>query len=113
MIASNKVGEVLVMSPAGRLDAHSAPDLQEEVLAHIDGGDTAVLLDMSGLTYVSSAGLRAILVAAKKLQEKSGRFALCGLSDSVAEVFEVSGFSSILDIHPDSASARAAMGASG
>jgi len=113
MIASNKIGQVLVMSPAGRLDAHTAPDLQEEVLAHVDRGDTCLLLDMSGLTYVSSAGLRAILVAAKKLQEKSGRFALCGLSDNVAEVFEVSGFSSILDIHPDSASAQAALGSAG
>ena len=51
-----------------------------------------------------------ILVAAKKLQEEDGRFALCGLSEQIAEVFEVSGFDTILAIHPDQAAALAAMG---
>ena len=109
-VASNKIGQILVMSPAGRLDAETAPGLQDQILTQIEAGETAVLLDLSALNYVSSAGLRAILVAAKKLQAEDGRLALCGLSEQIAEVFEVSGFDTILAIHPDQAAALAAMG---
>jgi len=109
-MASTKIGEVLVISPNGRLDGATAPGLQDHILAKIEAGDSAVLLEMSALSYISSAGLRAILVAAKRLQKNDGRFALCGLTRQVAEVFEVTGFDAILDIHPDQATALAAMG---
>lgn len=109
-VASTKVGQVVVISPAGRLDAETAPELQDQVVAQVDAGETAVLLDLSALDYVSSAGLRAILVAAKKLQEAKGKLALCGLSEQIAKVFEVSGFDTILDVHPDQSAALAAMG---
>ena len=108
-VATNKIGQVLVLSPAGRLDAETAPGLQDQILAHVEAGDTAVLLELSALDYVSSAGLRAILLAAKKLQELEGRFALCDMSEQIAEIFQVSGFDAILDIHPDQATALAAM----
>lgn len=109
-VASNKIGHVLVISPAGRLDAETAPSLQDQIMAQIDGGDTIMLLDLSALSYISSAGLRAVLVAAKKLQDVDGRLALCGLSEQIAEVFKVSGFDSILDIHADQTAALAALG---
>lgn len=109
-VENSKIGQVLVLSPAGRLDAETSPGLQDQIMGHIDGGDTAILLDLSSLTYVSSAGLRAILVAAKKLQEIGGRFGLCGMNEQIAEVFKVSGFDAILDIHTDQATALAALG---
>lgn len=100
-VACNKIGQVMVLSPAGRLDAETAPHLQDEIMTHVDSGETKVLLELSGVDYVSSAGLRAILLVAKKLQELEGRFALCGLSEPVAKVFQVTGFDAILDIHGD------------
>ena len=108
-VESNKLGQVLVLSPVGRLDAETAPGLQDQIVGHIADGETTMLLDLSDLTYVSSAGLRAILIAAKKLQELDGRFALCGLSDPVAEVFSVSGFDAILTIHVDQPTALTAL----
>ena len=63
------------------------------------GRSGQLLVDFSSLQYISSAGLRSILLAAKKLKSKGGRFALCSLSAAIKEVFDVSGFSSILDIH--------------
>ena len=109
-VENSKMGQVLVLSPAGRLDAETSPGLQDQIMRHIDGGDTAILLDLTSLTYVSSAGLRAILVAAKKLQEIGGKFALCGMNEQIAEVFKVSGFDAILDIHTDQAAGLTALG---
>ena len=94
-------GTTLVMSVEGRLDARSAPSFQEHVLARIEGGQTAVLVDFSLVDFISSAGLRAVLVVAKRLRDGDGRFAVCGLRDSVRDVFRVSGFESIIDTYPD------------
>lgn len=98
-----------ILSPAGRLDSHSAPGFEQEVLAAVAGGTTRMLIDFSKVQYISSAGLRIVLIAAKKLKAAGGKLALCSLNASIAEVFKVSGFGSILDIHPDQASALAAL----
>jgi len=98
-----------ILSPSGRLDSHTAPGFEQEVLAAVAGGTTRMLIDFSNLQYISSAGLRIVLIGAKKMKGVGGKLALCGLSDSIADVFKISGFSSILDIHPDQASALAAL----
>ena len=72
-------------------------------------GTQKLLIDFAKLDYISSAGLRVLLIAAKRLKESDGRFAICSLNDNVADVFAVSGFGSFIDIHPDEASALAAM----
>jgi anti-anti-sigma factor len=100
-IEETKSGTTLVMSVEGRLDAASAPSFQDQLLARIAGGQASVLLDLSLVDFISSAGLRAVLIAAKRLREGDGQFAVCALHDNVREVFRVSGFESIIDIHPD------------
>lgn len=82
----------------GRLDATTSPGLQEKLLAMVETGDRKVVLDFSSLEYVSSAGLRVILIVAKKLKVAGGRLALCGLKPHIREVFDISGFSSMLAI---------------
>jgi len=99
----------MILSPTGRLDSHTAPGFEQEVLAAVAGGTTHMLIDFSNIQYISSAGLRIVLIAAKKMKGAGGKLALCGLSDSIADVFKISGFSSILDIHADQASALAAL----
>ena len=98
-IGEAKTGDVLVLTPVGRLDSDTAKTFEGKLFQLIDGGAGKVLVDFSSLQYISSAGLRSILLAAKKLKSKGGRFALCSLSAAIKEVFDVSGFSSILDIH--------------
>ena len=100
-----KSGATLVITPTGRLNAESAQAFQEHLLSRIDSGETSVLLDLAQLDYVSSAGLRSLLVAAKRVQARDGRFALCALTANVGEVFRMSGFDTILDVHPDRATA--------
>jgi anti-anti-sigma factor len=102
-----KRGAVLVMTAQGRLDAVTAGDFQGRLSASIDQGESRILLDFSDLTTISSAGLRILLVAAKRLQESNGQLAVCGLKPNVASVFKVSGFDAIITTFPDEGAALA------
>jgi len=82
---------------AGRLDTTSAPQLQEALLPAFDGADS-VTLEFSGLAYVSSAGLRVLLMGEKTAKSKGVPMRLAGVSEDVMEVFEMTGFADILTI---------------
>ncbi len=107
MIESTKVGDVVVWAPEGRVDAVNAPELEQAMMAGIAEDDLHVVLDLSGTRYMSSAGLRVVLVVARELQSREGRFAVCGLNDEVKELFEISGFSLIVKLEQDRAAAVA------
>lgn len=109
-VSESKEGAILIMSPEGRLDAQTAPMFQTKVLERIEGGDSMLLLDLEKLEYISSAGLRVILVAAKKLKEKNGRIVVCALAEGVKEVFRISGFDSIVDTTDTRSAALSALG---
>ena len=86
---------------SGRLDARSATDFEKAALAAADEQPEKrlhMLLDFSGLEYISSAGLRSILVLAKRLSPSGGNVVLCVMSGVVEEVFGVSGFDSFLPV---------------
>jgi anti-anti-sigma factor len=97
---------VRVVKPQGRLDSNTSPAFEKQLLSCIEGGSRRVLLDFSELQYVSSAGLRSVLLGSKRMRAAGGSLALCSLNAQIAEVFQISGFDTILDIH---ASAEAAM----
>lgn len=101
---------VLVATLAGRLDSANYKDVETELIAAIEGQE-AVVLDLARLTYISSAGLRVILLAGKKMRSAHGKLALCALPDPVREVFEISGFLTIFDVYPDREAAIGAIGA--
>lgn len=82
----------------GRLDATSSPAAEQKIDEVLSGGATVIILDLAGLAYMSSAGLRVILATAKKLSRLTGQLVLCGLQDGVRTVFEISGFVSIVKI---------------
>ncbi len=109
--AESKEGTVLILSPEGRLDAQSAPTLQNQIVERVEAGEHLILLDLEKLEYISSAGLRVILVAAKKLKELNGRIVVCSLSEGVREVFRISGFDSIVDTKDTRAAGVAALNA--
>jgi anti-anti-sigma factor len=93
-------GAVLVLSPKGRLDSISAPDFEQMVRARLAAGHRRLVIDLGALDYVSSAGLRVLLIAAKILKAERGQIALCRLADSVLEIFRISGFDRIFTILP-------------
>ena len=83
----------------GRVDGANASAFQAALQDAIGDSDEAVVLDLENLTYISSAGLRSILLVARDLQNKGKRFAVCSLTGQVKEVFEVGGFDKFLPIH--------------
>ena len=89
---------VLIIGLEGRLDATSSKVFEEKILATIDAGETRLVIDLSQLDYVSSAGLRVFLLASKRLNPAGGKLVLCSLQEPVKEVFEIVGFFSILSI---------------
>lgn len=84
--------DVLILKLEGRLDSTSAPEFERVLLEKLASGTKRLILDLSSLVYVSSAGLRVVLLAGKKLRGGSGKLALVGVRDMVREVFEMSGF---------------------
>ena len=89
-------GSTLVLALEGRLDTTTAPEL-EAVLKESLKGVGALVLDMEGLVYLSSAGLRVILGAQKQMN-RQGNMVVRYVNDTIMEVFEVTGFTDILTI---------------
>ena len=94
----------------GRLDFSAAAAFQtqvEQALAGAGKAPAALIIDCAGLEYVSSAGLRVFLLAAKGAQRIGASFGICALKPAVREVFELSGFSRVMAMHLDRAAALA------
>ena len=92
-------GELLISTPSGRLDGTNSRKFEESLKSEISGSKCSVVLDFKDLNYISSAGLRAILLIAKSVRADNTNLALCSLSDNIREVFEISGFDRIIPIH--------------
>ncbi len=107
--AQDQAGEVAIVKLAGRLDSSAAQPAEESFARVLEGGTPHLAIDMSQLEYISSAGLRVLLVVAKKVQQAKGKMVLFGLVPHVSEVFSVSGFDKIFAIQPDAAAAVASV----
>lgn len=90
---------VLTTKVTGRIDGSNALDFEKTFKGIVDDADRIVILDFEKLSYISSAGLRVILLIAKTLRKKEAKFALCSLSDSINEIFQISGFDQIISIY--------------
>ena len=101
-ITRNKKDGTMHLSIAGRLDAVTAVEADNDFNKIIAEGHNNLLIDLNELDYISSAGLRVLLVVAKRIQQNNGKVVLCSLTTNVKEVFEISGFSSIFNIFPTS-----------
>ncbi len=104
-IEETTLNDSLILIPAGHLDAKTAHEFQDAVVEKIKAGAKSIVLDFSNIDYLSSAGLRSLLVIAKQQKEGGGHLAICSVKEMVHKVFEVSGFNTIVDIHTDRRSA--------
>lgn len=86
----------LTIALEGRLDTTTAPQLEQELKSALPGV-TSLTLDFSALDYLSSAGLR-VLLATQKVMNKQGKMVICGVNETIMEVFEMTGFIDILTI---------------
>lgn len=90
-----------VVKLEGRLDISNSSQFEQDCMNWIEQGQRKFILDLGALEYISSAGLRSILAATKKLKAQNGSLALCSLSGLVEEVVTVSGFDNILQVFAD------------
>jgi len=97
-IIESKQGDITILKAEGKLDASSSPELDKRISSLVESGTKQIALDLAGLDYVSSAGLRVFLSAAKRLKQAHGKLALANLSAQVQQIFDIAGFESILPI---------------
>lgn len=91
-------GPETVITIIGRLDTNTSPAFEKAITPILTGATKEVKIDCSALDYISSSGLRLFLMLQKNINQKKGSLNLCGLSDSIKEIFNVTGFSAIFKI---------------
>jgi len=96
-ITETRDGDTIQLTVEGRVDTTTAPDLQKSILDAFQKGKH-VIIDFSAVEYVSSAGLRALLLGQKTATSKGGSLKILNVCDAVKQVFDMSGFSKILTI---------------
>ena len=101
-ILQQKTNDVCVIKISGKLDSNTSPEFETKLMSYINSGENKVLLDCKDLDYISSAGLRVLLLAAKILKNSGGKIVLSSLKEHILEVFNIAGFTSIFPIYPSS-----------
>lgn len=96
-ITKNTENGVLTLALEGRLDTNTAPDLEKETSTSLTADVQTLILDLKDLEYISSAGLRVLLAAQKKMN-KQGNMVVKNANDMIMDVFQVTGFVDILTI---------------
>ena len=97
-ISQKEENGIVFIAIKGRLDAESSPEAEKVVKDVLEGQTSRLLFNLGALEYLSSAGLRVLLSASKEMRRKEGKIVLCALNEFVKEIFEVSGFQSLIPI---------------
>lgn len=98
-ITSEQQDNALILKPQGRVDGQNAQQFHLDLESKLGGGEQSVIIDMSDIKYISSAGLRAILLIAKTMRARNTKFMLCSLADTVKQVFLISGFDKFVPLY--------------
>jgi anti-anti-sigma factor len=104
-IVEGKEGGVMTVALKGRLDALTSKGVEERLLQLIDAGERHMVMDLSQLDYISSVGLRVLILVAKRLKQLDGKVVVCALQEPIQQVFEISGFTHIFPIYATRAEA--------
>lgn len=104
----SREGSTLIAQVSGRIDGTNATEFHEALQAVLSHEDKALIMDFENATCISNAGLRVVLITDRELTNAEVRFSLCSVSDSVDDVFTISGFNEIVDVQTDSPSAVSA-----
>nr|WP_319376440.1 STAS domain-containing protein [uncultured Methanoregula sp.] len=106
-ISSSTQEKGTILTLTGRIDTATAPALEQAINKEIDLGHRRILLNFSGVSYISSGGLRVLLAAAKKLKGPADRFGLANLTPEVLKILKLAGFTSIFSIYSSEGEALA------
>ena len=98
-ITERKTADVVTLGLSGKLYATTANTFEKKLLSQIESGERRFVINLAQIDYISSAGLRVFLLAAKRLNSANGKILLSSLQDPVREVFDIAGFSSVFSIY--------------
>jgi anti-sigma B factor antagonist len=98
-IETRKVGDVLIVEFSGKLDSYSSGDARDRMVNIVQGDDRRVLANLQNLEFLTSAGMRVFVQAAKLLQGKRGELKICSARPEIKEMLEVSGFNSLIAVY--------------
>ena len=102
-LSHKNYGAARVLAPKGRLDHDNCEAFQADLRPHAEAcakEGTVMVLDMSGLEYVSSAGLRCLMIAAREAKGRAARIVVAAMQPVVAEIFQISRFNLVLEVFP-------------
>ena len=91
--------EITTIALKGRLDAATSRPVEERLLQLVDAGERQMIIDLGELDYISSVGLRVLLLVAKRLNQVQGRVVICSLQESVRQVFDIAGFTTLFSLY--------------
>ena len=98
-IVEDKRGDVKIVSLRGRIDMETSPIVEKRLMSILEQGERQLVIDFSELTYISSLGLRVLVLTAKYMQKNKGELALAALSSHIHEIFKIAAFTSIFPIY--------------
>jgi anti-anti-sigma factor len=93
------IGEAVIITLTGRIDANTSPDIEQRMLSLVSEGSNKLVADLSRVTFISSAGLKTLLIVLKKTKREQGDLRLSGIQAQVNEVFDITGLIDIFSIH--------------
>ena len=102
-LGPKRFADAIALFPHGRIDHATADDFRVALTPHLAGcqaGGDRLVLDFSAVEYISSVGLRVLILASKQVKKQGGALAVCGLQPVVREIFEISRFNLVLDVFP-------------
>jgi anti-sigma B factor antagonist/stage II sporulation protein AA (anti-sigma F factor antagonist) len=100
-VHTRQFGSVVVAKPSGRIDQSNAAAFEAALAPLWARADVAaLLLDFTGVEYISSVGLRVLMIAARQMRGRKARIAVAGLQSVVAEIFSISRFNTVLEVFP-------------
>ncbi len=108
-VQTERSEKAVIICPVGRVDGSNVGVLESAVQEQFAAGQKTLIFDFEDLNYISSAGLRVLLVTARRAQAEGGKALFCGLAEHIAHVFEISGFTNILTICQNRSEALAAV----
>ena len=98
-VHEEREGDIVVLEPQGRCDSTTAPVLGERLTAVLTARGTRLVLDFRYMEYISSAGFRVLLLAAKHAEAAESRLVLCGITGKVRQLFDLAGFLDLLPLY--------------
>ncbi len=111
-LTSRRAANAIILMPAGRIDQDHADGFKQSLepfLGECKAGNSPVILDFSAVSYISSVGLRVLMLAARQVKAQGGQLVIAALTPIVNEVFEISRFNLVYKVFPDVAAALAAL----